>query len=276
MSSFQSKLKTPYGITIGIHNKHRSGKTLTAIYLIILYLIDREYVKGIISNVHLKNLDSLGYGDYYKPLQDIKNIKQEEYKNYILFTDEIRRLVDSRMSPSFKNRFISNLLADTGKFKQIHIYTDQEYGAVDKRIKVNVDAVLYPIIDLRKDRVVVYSFENYRQFELAMWEDGFLQKWDAKFSFTASKFYDYYDTEQPIDDYRLTFTPKEYAVIFFDWLKDTGYEEHTDFKLTGRTINLWKQETGEYINSEQQSALLEWMKYNTDFKMSGRKNEDVE
>ena len=43
-----------FGRTIGIHNRKRTGKTLSAVMLALLYLDILPYIKGVITNINLK------------------------------------------------------------------------------------------------------------------------------------------------------------------------------------------------------------------------------
>lgn len=267
-----------YGRTIGIHSPARTGKTLLAVFLIIYYLERLDYLKGVISNVVL-NLESIGRYNDYIPLKNIKNIKKEEYKNYIILTDEFRRLIDARMSGSFKNRFISNLLADTGKFRQVHILTDQEASSVDKRIRRNADAVLVPNVNFNSGLCKVVTLPNYDSyFRLDAY--GLLDSYDdpkTEFSFEFRKYYRFYDTEQPIDDYIITFEPEDYLEMLLDWMRLKGYDKR-EIPISKGLLTLWKEQIGVDITVEQLSALmiyiyLEHPELNVDYR--GRKKNDA-
>jgi hypothetical protein len=262
-----------YGRTIGIHAPARTGKTLTAIVLIIYYMTKLSYIKGVISNVKLKNLDKLGFEGRYIPLQNIKEIKKEEYKDYIILTDEIRRLLDSRMSGTFKNRFISNILADTGKFRQIHILTDQQASAVDKRIRGNSDAVLYPSMNFENGICTVKVVSSYiKFFEMEAYE--LWNQYDVGFKFPFREYYDYYDTEQPIEDYVITFEPKDFCEEFLMWMKKHNYDRINNLVIGKPILTLWKEEDGIQVTESQLSALLQYMMLETDLNVRGRpKNE---
>jgi len=267
----QTREESQYGRTLGIHSPKRTGKTLLGVALIIYYLETLDYVKGVISNVVL-NLERIGRYNDYIPLKNIKNIKREEYKNYILFTDEFRRLIDSRMSSSFKNRFISNILSDTGKFKQIHILTDQEASSIDKRIRKNADAVLVPQVNFETGRCDVKILKSYRHyFELDAY-DMMDQYHEVEWSFPFRKYYNFYDTEQPIDEYLITFEPKDYLDMFVGWMKEKNYYDRKDITISKGLLTLWKEQTGVEISGEQVSALLVYMQLECqEFDVRGRK-----
>lgn len=261
-------VRTQYGITIGIHGKHRTGKTLTAIMLIVYYLLRRKNIKGVISNVEL-DLSAIDMKEKYTPMQDIRMLGKDEYKDYIVFTDEFRRFCDSRMSGSFKNLFISNLLSDTGKFKQVHILTDQDGGAVDKRIRLNADVVLHPIIDLKRGICRVKCFETYSNYFWIVAND-WLKDWKSEFVYEIEPYFKYFDTEQKIEDFYLTFKPEDYATQLSEWLKVQGLIDHPDFVLKASTILLWKEMTGAFISGEQRKALMEYLFYYSDLPMRGK------
>jgi len=232
-----------------------------------------ERIKGVLSNVKLENLDLIGMEGKYKPLTDLKNINN--YKGYILLTDEFRSIIDSRMSSSFKNLFISNLLRDTGKFKQIHILTDQDENAIDRRIRRNTDVVLHPTVNINDMTCTVKIFESYNQYYLIRGYDQ-INSWNIEFTYPIMDYAIFYDTEQKIEEYYISFEPREYYKHFRDWLVDTGYINHPDFMVKKSTLQLWKEENpdiGTFISGSQLSALLEYIKYNSDLPVYGRKKE---
>lgn len=259
-----------YGITIGIHNGARTGKTLTSVMLALWYAMNIPEIQGILSNVHLKNLDRIGLEGKFRPITDLKSIGADEYKNFILLTDEFRSIIDSRMSGSFKNLFISNILRDTGKMKQIHILTDQDANAIERRVRINTDLVLYPQVNPKDATCTVKIFDGYDQFYYIRGFDR-IDEWEIEFKYNIMDWVDYYDTEQKIDEYYLTFEPQEYANKFIEWINGTGYSKHRDFVIKTSTLTLWKEETGEFISDSQKSALMEWLRYNTKYPMTGRK-----
>jgi hypothetical protein len=256
-----------YGKTIAIHSPKRTGKTLTLVFLILYYMdLLGDWVKGVISNVDL-------YIDNYLPLTDIKMIGKDEYKNYIIATDEFRGLCDSRMSGSFKNMFISNILRDTGKFKQIHILTDQDSHAIDRRIRVNADAVLRPDVDRDTGLCTVKVCPNYRTFfyleGMDLWDE-----WDSEFYIADyPSLFKYYNTEQKLADYVLTFTPEDFFNDFIKWFEEKDYHKQESMPITSATLKYWKQNEGVPITGEQMTALLEYMLRETDVnvKVKGKK-----
>lgn len=259
-----------YGVTIGIHNGARTGKTLTAVMLSLYYMLKIKSLKGILSNVFFQNLDELGLDGVYHPLTDIKKISGDEYKDYIIVTDEFRSIIDSRMSGSFKNLFISNILRDTGKFRQIHLLTDQDANAIDRRVRVNTDIVLHPQVNLKSKLCRVKIFEGYDNYYYCR-AYGMITEWDIWFEFPIMDYARFYDTEQKIGEYYLTFKPDEYAEQFLTWIRKHEYDKHPDFTIKNATVNLWKETEGIYINDTQKSALLEWLLYNCGYPVYGRR-----
>lgn len=260
------------GITLAIHNKKRSGKTITCIKMTLHYLSELEWLRGVITNVRMDFSSIEKLEKKVVPLQDIKYISEEEWKYYLLVTDEFRRICDSRMSSSFKNRFISTLLADTGKLGQIHLLTDQDWHAVDRRVRLNVDYILFPrILRKAKKKVCEVSiFDSYKQFRSVLAFSEVFEEWEDRFYYPIEPYYKFYDTTQHIADYVIRFTPKDYAEKFQNWLDENEYIKHPDFKLKIATLKLWKRETGEFISNEEISGLMEWLRYNTDLPMKGR------
>lgn len=245
----------PYGITVGIHQGARKGKTLTAIMLSYYYLSILPHLKGVISNVTYTD-ESINY----VPLEDIKMIGADEYRSYIIFTDEFRRLCDSRMSSSFKNMFISNILSDTGKFRQIHILTDQDPNSVDRRIRINADCVMHPIMNFNTGICTVKMFPTYNEYFKARVYD-MVETYPSEFKFEFIKYFDYYDTEQKIGEYRLTFTPDDYWIMFRMWLHKMKYDSIEELKIDLGLLKLWKEtdDSASYITNNQLSALLKYI-----------------
>lgn len=278
MINFEEKIgitqreTTRYGITIAIHNGARKGKTLTAVALTLYYLFKFKDIKGVLSNVKLYDIPKP-----YIPLADMKQISDRDFENYIILTDEFRSIIDSRMSSSYKNLFISNILRDTGKFKQIHILTDQDANSIDRRVRGNTDYVLHPTINLDTLICNVKVFGNPEQNESAYdtyyraRAYGLIDSWVDEFEYDMLPIFDHYNTGEKIEEYYITFTPEEYADEFIKWFKDKEYDKHNAFKIKKSTLVLWKQTEGVYISSEQMSALIEWLTYNTDYPIYGVK-----
>jgi hypothetical protein len=252
-----------YGRTIAIHAPKRKGKTLTMVMLILHYLELLPYIEGVVSNLNLK-LPS-PYDKMCRPITDLKFIP--EYQTHILALDELRNIIDSRMSSSFRNIFISNILKDTGKLEQIFLYTDQDSMSIDKRVRLNVDAVLRPSINFKTGLMTVKTMKNYRHY----WEIEAYSAWKLhkdEFYFPFRQYYDYYDHKQKIEEYFIGFTPKEHYDLFISWFNKRGYTE--EIKITMGTLKLFKTMNPElYLTNDQLSGLMEFMKRETDHNIRG-------
>jgi len=247
-----------FGRTIGIHNRKRTGKTLSAVMLALLYLDILPYIKGVITNINLK-FESLGIQDKVIPFQNIKMIKDKTYRYYLLLLDEFADICDSRLSSSYRNRFITTLLKDTGKFGQILLLTDQNASAIDKRVRNNADAVLRPEINLDTgmcDVKVLPSYQSY--FEVDAYERW--NQYDVSFKYSFKEYYPLYDTTQHLDRYKLTFEPEDYFEEFSEWFIGKGYDKIEDYSIKKATLTLWKESDDVVISQSQLSALLEYMK----------------
>jgi len=264
-----SKEEEQYGKQVGIHAPKRKGKTLTMIMCLRYFIEEFDFIEGIISNLKLTLPKE--YDTNIIPLRNIKDIGKEEYRNYILALDEIGHIMDSRMSSSFRNIFVSNLLADTGKFKQLLLYTSQDAGQVDKRVRQNVDRILRPDINFKTGKMEVKIIENYNSYfnieAYNLWK-----KYDVSIYFPFRQFYSWYDTNAKIDEYVITYTPEDHLEMFLGWYQEEGFNNQ-DLNITNGTVNLWKEEKGVIITKSQTSALMEYMRRKTDLPMRGRKKE---
>jgi hypothetical protein len=259
-----------YGITIAIHSGARTGKSLTAVALIVGLLLRWTEIKGVITNSRRLFLDKLPVKKEYKHLEDINIIKQEEFMGYLIYTDEFRRLCDARMSTTYKNLLISNLLADTGKLSQIHVLTDQDSMGVDKRVRVNVDIIMIPEMNLKTGICKVRYFESYWDYWNTYSHPLKLKLWDKYFMYEFEPYYKYYDTEEKIGEFYLKFEAEDYFKSFNEWIHETGYIKHPSFKIKNSTLDLWEESTNIYISQKQKRALMEWMLYNTEYSIKGR------
>lgn len=258
-----------YGKQIGIHAPKRKGKTLTLIMILNILLDVVPFIKGVISNLALTLPKQYEHFDIVN-LKDIKDIGKDRYRSYIILIDEMGHIVESRMSSSFRNIFVSNILADVGKFKQLLGYTSQQASQIDLRIRDNVDLVLRPIIDFKTGLMrVQYLFNYFDYFTIDSWHQW--EYYDEYvFYFPFRQYFDWYDTHAKIEEYVITFTPEDYLKQFLVWWKDMGYHQQ-QHKITNSTLKLWKEMDGVIITSSQLSALTEYMKRETDLPMYGVK-----
>jgi hypothetical protein len=79
------------------------------------------------------------------------------------------------------------------------------------------------------------------------------------FKFPFREYYDLFDTEQKIDEYLLTFEPKDYADDFIGWMQKKGYDRIENVVINKPMLTLWKEENGVSVTQMQLSALLQYM-----------------
>ena len=258
----QVKKKIPYvvearpifGDTFAITNPKRMGKTLLATFIIIERLKNEPWIEGFVANIPY-NLEPIGMEDKFIYLSDIELIKELQ-GHYIVFIDELRRYVDSRMSMGKKQRFISNLIADLGKQKVDFYFTDQDIGAVDRRVRINVDYVLAPYYNPYTGwcRVLMFdSVENYVMFT----QYGFGQP-IYEFAFYGPPYFKYFPTEWKVEDYIIKFKVEKYAKEFLKWLEDHGWLGKV--KLDAGLVTLWEKTEGYTFDSGEKTALLRYIR----------------
>lgn len=239
-----------YGETFAIHNPKRFGKSLTAVFMIIERL-KREAGTKLLSNMFfdLTPLEPIKSNSDYMPLTDIEQIRNIDGR-IIIFVDEMRRLTDSRMAASSKNRFISNLLADTGKSKLDLYYTDQDCKAVDKRVRINVDYILAPYYNHVNGWCRVLMWDKMEKFE--MFQEGW-QKWNPpifEFAFFAPPYFKFYKTGEKIEDYSIKFKVKRFAKRFVYWCDKKGLE------YTSKSLSLYSTTEGEIFSGKETKAIV--------------------
>lgn len=165
-------------VLIGIIGELGSGKTLSLTYMAL-----RNYYKNktIYSNYKL-NFP-------YKPISNVDDIVG--MKNGFLCADELWTWVDSRVSGSKKNKFITMVLAKSRK-RGIDIgYTAQYFKSIDVRIRSVTDFIALPKLNDKETicTLPVYSNPSFK-----------LQK---IFKFRAGQIFKLYDTNEEIEE--LTF-----------------------------------------------------------------------
>lgn len=239
-----------YGDITAIVGPKRCGKSLTATALIKRWLEVRRYRK-VLSNMFF-DFSSVGLENKFMALDDVDEIKKLKGRN-VLFIDEMRRFVDSRMSSSMKNRLISNLLADTGKQKIDFIYTDQDYWAVDKRVRLNVDMILVPFYDILTGICYVRAFNSEAQYEDITFRDV-MSSVPICFQFRGRPFFKFFNTEQKIEDYYLKFKPDNFLYDYLEWAKKQEIKKN---RL--KWIKLWNSLTGIGLGSDECSSLFNYI-----------------
>ena len=247
-----------YGETFAIHNAKRMGKTLTATFIITERLLEnRNAIEGVVSNVHL-NLENIDCEDLFIPLTNIEQLKELKGK-YILFIDELRRYADSRMSPSQKNRFVSNLVADLGKQKVDFLYSDQNAMAVDNRIRGTIDYVLAPVIDPWSGWCKVYVFDSLESYQ------GFFHPFIPGepytrpiyiYAFFGPTYYNMFDTEQKIEDYHGKFNVQYYTKLFLKWRKANYPKKDPDYSM----IHVWNKTEGIGLGPDECRTIANYIK----------------
>lgn len=256
-----------FGKIIGIHAPKRKGKTLTKIMCVNYFLDALPYMKGVICNINLTMPEP--YTNKYIPMKDIKMMGMDEYRKHIIAVDELGHMMDSRMSTSFRNMFVSNLVADTGKFEQIFVYTAQDANQIDRRIRNNVDRIFRPSINFQTGLMTVKVIENYQTyFKIDAFDDW--NSYDIEFYFPFRQYYSWYNTKEKVEEYIITFEPSDYLELFMKWWEEKGYHEQ-GIMITKATLDLWKETNPIQINKGQISALMEHMLRETDLPMYSRR-----
>lgn len=242
-----------YGETFAVHNPKRFGKSLTVTFMIIERMKREPWLK-LVSNSYfdLSPLYPLKNQSDFVFLDDIEMLKSIG-SGTIVYIDEMRRYTDSRMAMSQKSRFISNLLADTGKQKVDLYYTDQDSKAVDKRVRINVDYILAPFYDYVTGWCRVLIWDKMEKFE--MFQEGW-QAWNPpifEFAFWAPPYFKFYKTERKVEDYHMKFKVKSHAILFKEWCERKGLDPDGD------SIVLYSTTEGETYSSPEMKAMLKFL-----------------
>lgn len=133
--NFLQELERHY--VIGIVGDLGDGKTITGISLLILLdklyeMVDQK--KTILTNVPLAcNHELL---EHYNQLEDRENT--------LIFIDELHQNADSRKSMKGENFFTSGITMDVRKKDNKFIWTSQESGQVEKRVRNRTILFLHP------------------------------------------------------------------------------------------------------------------------------------
>ncbi|MEM0152371.1 MAG: zonular occludens toxin domain-containing protein [Thermoplasmata archaeon] len=136
---------------IAIDGHINSGKTLLGVMF--------SYYAKIKKNSYIvTNVNSLTFKDkYIKNITDMPEIP-ENFKTGILFIDEIAQLIDSRTSSSKINRLSSYFYLQSRKYRYDFIFTAQNYGDVDIRLRKIVD------IRFRTNFIWKYNDKSYLKY----------------------------------------------------------------------------------------------------------------
>jgi len=249
------QLRLEYGDTVAIVGPKRTGKTLTATFL-IRNRIANEPKSYLISNIAY-NMELLGAEDRYIALDDVESISDlsDLHGRFILFIDELRRYADARFSQSKLSRFVSNLLADTGKQKVDFYYTDQDYGAVDKRVRLNVDVIVEPRYYEDNHMCIMLFWDDENKYKL--FKNGY-ESWNPPMfnaGFWAPSFFKLFDTGQKIEDYEHKFKVRDHT------LKISGWFDQYNKSYEKELMNLYCESEGVPLGSSEKDSILSFMKY---------------
>lgn len=230
------------GLCMGVHAPWGSGKTLTLTFI----AVERNALEGIpiVANFELTKVNPFMF------MNDVEIIKEMEYAS--LFLDEIRRYIDSYMSTGMKTRFISNLVADLGKQSCDFYFSDQHYNAAPPRVKVNLNMVAMPEYDEDSQWVTVYLFHSLDDF---VYMNPFFY-----FGFYAPDYWDYYNTREKIEDYKLKFKAKRYANQFLKWALTEDWVRPKK-TLTKDILNYWNETEGVELSRGELGAVYIYLKH---------------
>jgi hypothetical protein len=119
-----------------------SGKTATLTFMGLMY-----HAQGF----KLYSNYNISFGG--SPLSECvySNDDLDRVKDGYFLGDELWSWVDSRMSSSHANKFVSNILLRSRKRGFNLIYTAQNFHQIDKRIRDITDYIILPVSFIRKD-----------------------------------------------------------------------------------------------------------------------------
>lgn len=224
--------KRTLGECVGVHAPWSKGKTL----LLTFIAKERSEAEGldVLANFYLKGIKSFRF------LDDIELIK--EVRRTVIEIDEIRRYADSYLSKGMKARFVSNLLADTGKQSCALYYSDQKATAAPVRLRDNLSFVLQPEFDEDSEWCTVYYYDSLMNYD---WGNP-----SFYFGFYAPDYWNYFDTRQKIEDYKMKFHTDRYVDRFLNWVSDK------DYPINKKILNMWNVEEGEELCASEISAVI--------------------
>lgn len=160
---------------IGVVGDLGDGKTISGISIsIILKMLYDKYSipKTLLTNVPI-SVDH-EYLQYYDQLEDRKST--------IIFLDELHQTADSRHSMKASNFFTSGITMDVRKFHNKFIWTSQESGQVEKRVRNRTLMFLKPrkVFDLVFEIAITDIRDNiYDSIKLNL--DGFKNLYDTHY-----------------------------------------------------------------------------------------------
>ena len=157
-----------------------SGKTLISTYF--GYYYHKKYKSSVYANYHL-NFP-------FQPVQ-MKQLTDPNYNfsNSVLILDEIHQFLDSRLSATKKNRTTGYFITQSRKRNLILIYTTQQSGQADKRLRGNTDYFI---------RCRNLSPKDATENIFIQWELIDSCNKSMKFVFKADPYFKLYDTHQVV------------------------------------------------------------------------------
>lgn len=177
---------------IGIKGKLGAGKTLAMTFL--GYLAQQKYGTKIASNYKTT------FSDQY-----ITTLKQfESFKNGIMLLDELWLWIDSRRSGSDKNMIVNKIPLASRKRGLIIIYTSQQIGQTDLRIRGITDLIIEPTLTPLVDNSTGKLIYDSKGFPLSICTLHIFGAKVKKISFLANSVYDLYDTNEEVLDLKTT------------------------------------------------------------------------
>jgi hypothetical protein len=160
---------------IGVVGDLGDGKTITGVFLsILLNLLYSKFEpeQSLLTNVPVTVKHE--YLEFYSQL--------EERKNTIIFMDELHQTADCRTSMKGSNFFTSGITMDVRKFKNKFIWTSQESGQVEKRVRNRTLLYLKPrkIFNLVFE-ISMHDIKDYGYDSIKLNLDGFKNLYDTHY-----------------------------------------------------------------------------------------------
>ena len=249
------------GCCVQIHGEWSSGKTLFLDFI----AVERYEEQGLggVCNFPLKvpeyemlndkfmRIDT-DTGDELYGIEALSEIKQS-----IILIDELQRYVDSYMSKSQSNLFISNIIADMGKQGCDFYYTNQHHNAAPTRVRTNISFVVYPQYNEVTGWVHVYCFHSITQY---LYMNPFFY-----FGFYAPDYWDYYDTRYKVEDYVLKFRPQPFIKHFLRWCPDKRIDKDDIYDMRPKklrdTLKLFDATEGCDLSSNEITLIMTEMDF---------------
>lgn len=187
---------------IGIEGGIGTGKTLTGVSLVI-----RDLLKGrkVFSNTKFKNVRGYENNIIYLTKDMLKQIfdhvKEGKFdmKNSSVFIQEAHNYIDSRNSMTTQNKLISYWILQsrhTGEGSCDIIYDTQDFGQIDKRLRLNTDFFIHPYIIEWEE----YGGKRKPSKILIKWQGKIGHKWrEFREILDVSKTRDMYNTHELVD-----------------------------------------------------------------------------